>query len=180
MAPASGFHLSQVAPGATTSSHQRSHRPGPSIRSAIGGLGIALAAITAVLLLSDRAPSVLRRTFGSTAADLSARFNVEARAMLFLDDGLPETDTLFHIGLWAGVTLLVALTIWTWRGAAASALAAFAGSVALELAQGRFSSTRVVELRDIHANGLGVIVGLALALTCMAVWATVSRLTRSP
>ena len=96
--------------------------------------------------------------------------------MLFLDDGLPEADTLFHIGLWAGVTVLAALTVWTWRGAAVSAAAVFAASVLLEYAQGQYSSTRVVELRDVHANGLGVIVGFVTASACFATWTALSRL----
>ncbi len=157
---------------------QPTHRPSPSVRSAIGTLGVALGALTVVLLLSDRAPSVLRGTFGATAADLAQRFNVEARAMLFLDDGLPEADTLFHIGLWAGVTVLAALTVWTWRGAAVSAVAVFAASVLLEYAQGQYSSTRVVELRDVHANGLGVIVGFVTAAACFATWTALSRFGR--
>ena len=113
--------------------------------------------------------------FGATAANLATRFDVEARAMLFFDDGLPESDTLFHIGLWAVVTLLVALTTWTWRGAAMSAASVFVGSVLLEYAQGRFATTRVVELRDINANGVGVILGLVVAGTCMGGWAAMSR-----
>lgn len=153
-------------------------RPSLAFRSGIGLLAVAAMLFNVALLLSDRAPGFTRRVFGGFAARLSARLNANARAEVLRDGGLPESDAIVHIGVWAVATLLVAMTLWTWRGLFLTAIAVFASSVVIELAQGRFSTTRDVELNDVLANGVGVCVGAVVAASAFVVWSGFSGVVR--
>lgn len=153
-------------------------RPTAAFRIFIGLVSVVLVLFNVLLLLSDRAPGFTREAFGGFARRLSERLDAQRRAELIRDGGLPESDAIVHIGLWAVATFLIVLTVWTWRGALLAAPLVFAASIAVELAQGRYSTTREIERSDIAANGLGVLVGLAAALACMAIWMWVTRAAR--
>lgn len=62
-----------------------------------------MALFNVALMLSDRAPGFLRRTFADTAGRIAA-------------DRLPESAAVTRIAVWATATVLMGLTIWTWRG----------------------------------------------------------------
>ena len=153
-------------------------RPTVAFRIFIGLVTVVLMLFNGVLLLSDRAPDFTREAFGGFARRLSERLDAQRRAELIREGGLPESDAIVHIGLWAVATLLVVLTIWTWRGALLAAPAVLLVSLAVELAQGRYSTTRNIERSDMGANALGVVTGLAGAVLCMAVWMWVTRAVR--
>jgi VanZ family protein len=149
-------------------------RPPTGVRAFFGLLTIAALIFNVALLISDRAPAFTKRVFGGFASRLSERLDANARAEVIRDGGLPEGDAIVHIGVWAVATLLLALTIWTWRGLLMSCIAAFVASIAIELAQGRYSTTRNVELNDVVANAAGVCIGAVLAACCYGAWSAVS------
>ena len=83
---------------------------------------------------------------------------------------------MVHVAVWASITCLVALAMWTWAGLVAAVVGVFGLSVVIELGQGRFSSTRAVESVDVVANGVGVAAGAATAAVVIAGWSLVGRL----
>lgn len=84
-----------------------------------------------------------------------------------------------HVVLWAVVTGLAGLTIWTWRGLLVAAALLAAVGIGLELAQGRFATTRNVEASDALANLIGIGVGVALAGLCYLVWSAGTAVLRT-
>jgi uncharacterized membrane protein len=117
------------------------------------------------LLLSDRAPTVLRVLFGDFARQLSNRLDSDGQASNALEARSVGNDSLVHLGLWAVATILIGIAVWSWIGLAMSALAVSAASLITEVAQGRYSSTRAVESKDAMFNLLGVGTGtVAVAL----------------
>jgi len=134
--------------------------------------GLVAVAFTGALMLSDRAPSVLRVTFGDRTRRLWERIDAGGRTDLIT--ARPETDFVVHVAIWSAVAVLVALAIWTWWGLLATAVGAFGLSVMIELAQGRWSSTRQVELRDVAANALGISAGAAGAALVYLAWSAIA------
>lgn len=144
------------------------HRPPLALRAVIGLLGVGALLATAALMLSDRAPRLLRSMFGDAAERLSAR--LDASGPMPSTSQLPESDFIVHVGLWTGVALLVAWALWTWRGLLVGAVAVYATSLVIEAAQGVYSDTRHVEAHDALANAVGVAAGTALAGLCYLLW----------
>lgn len=126
---------------------------------AIIALGVVLSNVA--LLLSDRAPNVLRVLFGDFARRLSNRLDSDGQASNALEARNVGNDSLVHFGLWTVATILVGIAVWSWIGLATSSLAISAVSVFTEVAQGRYSSTRAVESKDALFNLLGVATGTA-------------------
>lgn len=153
-------------------------RPPLALRILIGLVGAAALLSVAALLLSDRAPGALSTMFGDRARRLWERIDASGRVEIEPSE-LPPTDTLVHIGLWAVVVALVGLAVWSWRGLVASAVALAAVSGLLELAQGRYSTTRVVEGRDMAANLLGVGAGALVAASCYLLWSAGAAAVRA-
>ncbi|MCD9622775.1 VanZ family protein [Rhabdothermincola salaria] len=129
---------------------------------ALGGLGAL--AVTAVLMLADRAPGALRR--------LSDRIDVSATEAGRLTELVPvsRSDTEVHIAVWCVVTLLFAFVVWSWWGAALVGVAAFGLSVAVEIAQRVLTDTRDFQRSDVVANAVGVVLGLGLFACGRVVW----------
>jgi len=147
----------------------------------VGLLGFAAMLITAALLLSDRAPSALRTVFGERARRLWARIDAGNRVDVPTGTAateLTQADFLVHVTLWAIIAVLVGVAIWTWRGLAMAAGVLAASSVALELAQGRFATTRSVEATDAAANLVGIALGTAAAAACYLAWSAAAALRR--
>ena len=144
------------------------HRPPVGLRVVVGVLGVLTMISTVALMLSDRAPRALSDLFGDAAERLSAR--IDASARLPSTEGLPESDFLVHVGLWALVALLVGWTVWSWRGLLLGSLAVLAGSMLVEAAQDSYSDTRAVEASDVAGNAVGVGVGAAAVAVCYALW----------
>lgn len=125
-------------------------------------------------MISDRAPAVLVDLFGDTVRQLWDRVDASQRARFATEAPLPEKDFVIHVAVWASVTGLVALAIWTWRGLVAAVFGVFGLSVVIELAQGRLSSTRSVESVDVVANGVGVVVGATTAVVVVVGWSLIA------
>ena len=129
------------------------------------------------LMISDRAPGLLRRLFGESMQRLSARIDAGARVTSVASDPrLPASDALVHIAVWALALGLVGVAVWTWRGLGLGAIALFGLSVVIELFQGRFSDTRAVELGDVVANAVGLALGGSAVAVCYLAWSTLARL----
>lgn len=82
----------------------------------------------------------------------------------------PDSDKLGHFLAYFAL-MAMAVQLFAARGRLlliASALALL--GVALEFAQGALTTTRMFDLRDALANGLGAIAGLVLAWTPAATW----------
>ena len=154
-------------------------RPPMVSRLFVGLAGFGAIVCTVALLLSDRAPGALRTVFGDRVRDLWARVDATERVGLPSTGELPPTDTLVHVAIWAVVAALVGLAVWSWRRLVVGGVVLVAFSGALELAQGRWSTTRHVELRDFVANVVGIGSGLAAAAVCYLAWTGAARLARS-
>lgn len=149
-------------------------RPPLALRALLAPLALLALAMTVALMLSDRAPGVLSDLFGDDARRLWARIDASGRADFVTDGERPEPDAVVHIVVWAAVTALVALIVWSWRHLPIVALGVFVGSMAVELAQGRWSSTRAVERSDMMSNALGVALGAVAAALVYGSWAVVA------
>jgi hypothetical protein len=147
------------------------------MRAMFGLLGAGVVVFNVALMLSDRAPSFLRRLFGDAVDRLSDRIDQAPRIP---SDQLPSSDALVHIAVWGAATALVGLTVWTWRGLAVAALGVFGLSVVVEVGQGVYSSSRSVEVSDAMANAAGVAVGTVTAAIALLLWSAASSLFGRP
>lgn len=155
------------------------HRPPLGVRVFAGLLGVGVLALNAAVMLSDRAPSFLRRVFGDFAGRLSDRIDAGGRpAQIATDPRLPEGDSLVHIAVWGLAIVMVGLAVWTWRGLAVGGVVVFVASIVVEVAQGRYTDTRVVELDDIVANGVGIVLGSLVVAACYLIWSAVAQAAR--
>ncbi len=142
-------------------------------------LGVAVLVFNALLMLSDRAPSALRRVGGDFVRRLFERVDAGARAAdVLADPRLPESDAIVHVAVWAVAVGLVGLAVWTWRGLLVGAAAVFGASVVVEAAQGRWSDTRAVEASDVRANAAGVALGTIAVGLCYVTYSALSGLFR--
>ena len=124
---------------------------------ALVGCGVLLA--NAALLLSDRAPGVLRTLFGDSVGRITERLDAGGRAESALEAGDIGSDSIVHFGLWATAALILGLAVWSWFGLATTSVMVAAVSLFLEMAQGRYSTSRAVEASDAAFNLLGVAAG---------------------
>lgn len=134
-------------------------------------------------MLSDRAPGLLDRLFDARARRLWARIDASDRADVLTSAGPPEPDTAVHIAVWFGLTLLVALTLWTWRGLLVAGIGAAVFGVAVEWAQRRWSTGRSAEWSDVGADLAGTALGVVAAIVIMGAWSAVAAVVerlRSP
>ncbi len=154
-------------------------RPPAAARAFVGLLGVGSMLTAAALLLSDRAPGAVQTVFGDRARDLWQRIDATERVNLPAGSEIPPTDFVAHIAIWAVVTALIGLAIWTWRGLAIGIAALAGGSLLLELAQGRYASTRTVQAADALANLIGVSLGAAAAGICYLTWSAGAALMRA-
>lgn len=151
------------------------HRPPLALRALAGLLGVAMLLVTAALMVSDRAPRLVRRVGGDLAQRISERIDADGRAARMASDPrIPESDALIHIGLWGVVVVLVGLAVWTWWGLVVAAAGVFAASVFVEVSQGAFADTRTVEVRDVIANGGGVALGTVAVAVCYLGWSALA------
>ena len=171
--------------GGPPSRPRRARRPDSIVRSPLGPggrpfqgwrvvpllLGLAAGAANAVVLLSDRAPGLLRRisrridtgvdrAAGATGIDVPGR-NVRVP---------PTSDFDVHVAIWAVAALLVGLAMWSWLSLLLANGVLFSASVALELAQAGYTRSRNVELTDVAANAVGVLTGTLAVAAFAALW----------
>jgi hypothetical protein len=153
-------------------------RPPASGRLFVGLLGVAAMLTTAAMLLSDRAPGILRSLFGERARRLWERIDTGNRVELAAGSEVTQTDFMVHVVLWTVVTVLTGFAIWTWRGLLFAVGALAAASIGLELAQGRYATTRNVEASDALANLAGIAAGATAAGLCYLGWSGVATIVR--
>ena len=161
--------------------HGPRRRPPVGLRVVAGLLGLGASMFTVALMLSDRAPGVVKRLFGERVRLLWERIDATGRAEFVTADRVPESDNMVHIAVWAVVMLLVGLTVWSWRWLIVAAPMVIGASAIVEVGQGRWADTRSVEASDIVANSLGVclgVVGAALLYLCWSAAAALLRPTR--
>ncbi len=152
------------------------HRPPLALRGFVGLLAVGAALFNVALMLSDRAPGLTKRIFGDFAERLSDRLNQSDRIDTLTEGRNPGNDAIVHIGVWAVAMTLVGLALWRWAPLVIAAMAMFAGSVLVEVGQGRYSSTRAVEIGDVFANGVGVAVGVGASAACYIAWSGLASL----
>ena len=110
---------------------------------------------SAALLLSDRAPGLLRR--------LSARIDTgSSRAAQVAAAARPQSDFEIHVFAWGAVAVFVGLAMWSSRSLLVSAIGVLLLSLAVERAQDVLTQTRALEVADVVANLVGVSAGLGL------------------
>lgn len=153
-------------------------RPPLASRLFVGFVAFGAALTTMALLLSDRAPGALESIFGERARRLWERIDASGRVDLPQERDLPPADFFVHVGIWAVMATLIGLTIWSWRGLLIGAVLLVISSVTLELAQGRYSTTRQVEFRDGVANVGGIVCGLVVAAASYLAWSGVAGVAR--
>lgn len=141
-----------------------SGRPPLGVRVAIGVLALAGFAFMGLLMLADRAPGFLRRTFGSQVNRLWDRIDAAGAPRELTQGARDHPDFFVHVIVWGVVTMLAALTVWTVRGVALVTGAALATSAVVEWAQGQFTHSRAVQSSDVLGNALGVGTGAIAAL----------------
>lgn len=141
----------------------------------IGFLGGAMLAGSAALMLADRAPRLIKRILGAFGRRLSERIDAGGSVRLQLDKSRADGDWIVHLGLWSIAVVLLALAFWSWQGLWISAIVVFEFSVAVELGQGMFSTTRTVELSDVVFNAIGVGLGMLAAWGIYLLWDRIAR-----
>jgi hypothetical protein len=113
------------------------------------------ALVGALVLMSDRAPGLLER--------VSRRIDAgSSRAAALASQTRPQSDFEIHIVLWAVITVVVGLTMWSNRSLLASAIVVLMASVVAERAQEALTASREMQLSDVVANTIGVLAGLGL------------------
>ncbi|NND74220.1 MAG: hypothetical protein HKN44_04365 [Ilumatobacter sp.] len=136
----------------------------------IGVLGLAVLAFNVTLMIADRAPRVTRLLLGDLARALSERIDTSGRTALRDEARRLARDDTVHVGVWLVAVVLVALAVWSWRGLALAAVVTLVASIVVELGQGRYSTTRVVERSDLVYNAVGVLLGTLLAAIVYLAW----------
>jgi VanZ family protein len=134
------------------------------VRVVAGLACVALIGVAAILMLSDRAPGALR--------SLSDRIDQSERpaARLASESPVPQSDVVVHVGVWAMVTATAGIAAWSWRRLAVVVALALAAGMAIELAQGRLTRSRNVELADVSANLAGVALGAVVVAICYTLY----------
>lgn len=131
------------------------------------------------LMLSDRAPGALKQIFGDFAIRLSNRLDAPRRFGDVTDRPRPQSDAIVHVGVWAVATLLIGLAVWRWSGLLLAVVFIFVGGIFIEIGQGRYTDTRAVEMRDVYANGLGIVSGAVACAMCYLAWSAVAGVVKS-
>ena len=155
-----------------------SGRPPLVVRAVIGATALAGLVFTGLLMLADRAPALLRRTFGDQVSRLWDRIDAAGAPGELTRGARERPDLLVHVVVWSAVTFLAALTVWTVRGVALVVGAALVTGVVVEWAQGRFTHSRAVQISDLVGNALGVAAGAAGALVVIAAGRLVAAVRR--
>ncbi len=154
-------------------------RPPAAARAFVGLVAGAAMLVTAALLLSDRAPGILRTLFGDRARELWERVDAGTRLDASVGSATAtQPDFLVHVALWAIITGLVGIAVWTWRGLLIGIVTLIVVSIVLEVAQGRFASTRAVQASDAAGNLVGIALGATTAGVCFVVWSCLAAIGR--
>lgn len=133
-------------------------------------LALGALAGNAVVLLSDQAPGLLSRL--SRRIDVAASRAADAAGIDVTrgDVPVPQSDFDVHVLIWAVAALLVGLATWSWVSLLVANGAVFVASIALEMAQDVYSSSRAVQLSDLFGNAVGVLAGTAAVAVFGLLW----------
>ncbi len=143
-------------------------------------LSLGALAANAVILLSDRAPGLFRRLSARIDAGVSRAAGATGVDVAGGRVRVPRSDFDVHVLIWGVAALLIGLAMWSWASLVLGSATLFGSSVVLELAQRSYSSSRTVQVHDVLANALGVIVGTCAVAAFALSWKAVSTLRRAP
>lgn len=168
---ASGPTLTPLGPGG---------RPFARWRGVVTLVALVAVAGVVALLLSARAPDVIDEVSDRVAVRVDREApEARSRAQETLQrHGVEEKDTLAHVGLWAGATLIAGLATWSWRSLATLVGLLLVGSTALELVQQTLTPSRITEWRDVGANTLGIALGAVAVVALSSVSGLPARIRR--
>lgn len=133
-------------------------------------LAMGSMAANAVILLSDRAPGLLHRLSRRIDVEVSRAVDASGLRVSRGDVPVPRSDFDVHVLLWAVAAVLVGLATWSWLSLFLANGLVFVGSVALELAQGAYSSSRTVQVSDLMGNAVGVFTGTCAVAAFAILW----------
>ena len=142
---------------------------------AVGAL--AAGSFSVALLLSDRAPGVVRSVLGPRIERLWNRVDLAGPSAELAGEAASQPDLVLHLVIWAVVSVLAVLAVWSWRATPLVAVVVAVGSLVIELGQDVWSDTRAVERSDMAANLLGTGIGVAVAVVVMGLWSAIAALT---
>lgn len=138
-----------------------------------------MAALVLVLAVADRSPEILAdfaRPAVALTADLARQLGVDPPRWAHSLWAHPAL--VFHLIQWAvlafGATMIVSGQV----RVLASAIGLFAASILVEVLQGELSATREFDTTDVIANGIGVVVGVAIALAFTLAVSAIGRRRR--
>ena len=137
----------------------------------LGGL-----AANTLILLSDRAPGLLRRVARRIDMEVGRAAGAAGVDVPGSGVGVPQSDFDVHVVIWGVAALLVGLAAWSWLSLFMASSTVLASSVVLEMAQGAYSRTRSVQFSDIVGNTLGVMVGTGVVAAFSLAWMAGARL----
>ncbi len=138
----------------------------------LGGL-----AANALILLSDRAPGLLRRVARRIDVEVDRAAGAAGVDVPGSGVGVPQSDFDVHLVMWCVAAVLVGLGTWSWLSLLMASSTVLASSVVLEMAQGAYSRTRSVQFSDIVGNTLGVMIGTAVVAAFSLAWMVAVRLS---
>ena len=138
-------------------------------------LSVGAFTANAIILLSDRAPGLFRRVSARIDTGVSRVADATGVGDPGSDVGVPQSDFDIHVVIWAAAALLIGLAAWSWPSLLLASGLVFASSVALELAQRTYTSSRTVQFEDLVANAVGVVSGTAVVAGFALAWSAVSR-----
>lgn len=140
-------------------------------------LSVAALAANAVILLSDRAPGLLRRI--SSRIDAGVHRAAGAAGVEMPAGGVraPQSDFDQHLLIWAVAAVLVGLATWSWASLLMGSAVVLGTSAALELAQQNYSRSRSAEIGDLLGNTAGVVAGTCAVAAFALGWRLVFRTT---
>ncbi|HEV2760865.1 MAG TPA: hypothetical protein VGV86_14995 [Acidimicrobiales bacterium] len=139
-------------------------------------LSVAALAVNAAILLSDRAPGLLRRLSARIDAGVSRAAGATGVDVPGTRVRAARSDFDVHVLIWGVAALLVGLAMWSWFSLAVGNGTLFGSSVVVELAQRSYSNSRTVQFDDVVANAVGVVAGTCAVAAFALVWKAVSAM----
>lgn len=138
------------------------YRPWWLLRGMVGLAAVGAILFTIALMWSDRAPGLVEFFLHDRAQALWDRIDPQRLGDVQRSD-LPRTDFMVHIAVWGTVSGLVFVATWTWRSLVLGSGALAVLSYLIEIGQGRYSSTRHVDITDAFANTVGIAAAAVVA-----------------
>lgn len=145
-------------------------RPLRGLRVPVALLALVNVTANGLIMLSDRAPGLLRRLSTTLDSGVARAADAAGAARAAADARIPQSDFPVHVAVWATAALLVGLAAWSWPSVVGGAGVVLGLSAGMEAAQGLYSSTRSVQSADLVANAVGVAAGAGAAALLAVLW----------